>query len=476
VSTLLCPMLTALKPVDEAGQPVNRECIYEQCRFFNTEKRDCTLMMASRAMLRMSDEAARKPDASAPAAADFDRSLATMGKDLLSSSLEVQGVVRESGLALLEKIGGLDARSAAIEGRIGGLETRFDSIDATLTRRLEEMEQRIGGLLHDRLNETANRLGGGIVERFGEALNERIGQLERSVGQEIASVRTHLEEKLRAAAARYEEQSRAIADNGTIFAQVAAGVSSLSDMQQRVAEKLLEEISLVTATAHKVEQLVGGLDQKVARSVEEYHQLNQLVTLIKGETERTFAALRGLHEGNRAVIQTVETQLQRDQADLKRRQRDEAQSCNNRGVIAYYRGALEAASEGFRQAIHLQPDFAEAHNNLGLVLSKTGQDKAAVEAFQQALKLDPKMGEAYNNLGFLYDAASQFDRAVEMFGQAVQSSADTSVAYTNLGNTFYKMKRPEKAVEAWRRALELDPMNENARRGLRMFQQDPSHN
>ena len=51
-----------------------------------------------------------------------------------------------------------------------------------------------------------------------------------------------------------------------------------------------------------------------------------------------------------------------------------------------------------------------------------------------------------------------------------------TVAYTNLGNCLYKMKQPEKAVEAWRRALELDPMNENARRGLRMFQQDPANN
>jgi len=30
----------------------------------------------------------------------------------------------------------------------------------------------------------------------------------------------------------------------------------------------------------------------------------------------------------------------------------------------------------------------------------------------------------------------------------------------------------DKAVEAWTRALDLDPMNENARRGLRMFQQE----
>ena len=47
---MICPMLSALKPTDDNGNPVDRECIYENCRFFNIEVRDCTLMMASRAM------------------------------------------------------------------------------------------------------------------------------------------------------------------------------------------------------------------------------------------------------------------------------------------------------------------------------------------------------------------------------------------------------------------------------------------
>jgi hypothetical protein len=38
------------------------------------------------------------------------------------------------------------------------------------------------------------------------------------------------------------------------------------------------------------------------------------------------------------------------------------------------------------------------------------------------------------------------------------------------------MKQSEKAVEAWRRAVELDPMNESARRGLTMFQQEAGAN
>ena len=66
MTSILCPMLTALKPIDDAGQPVNRECIYEQCRFFDLPKRDCTLMMASRAMLRMSEAAAASPAQAPP--------------------------------------------------------------------------------------------------------------------------------------------------------------------------------------------------------------------------------------------------------------------------------------------------------------------------------------------------------------------------------------------------------------------------
>src|SRR5262249_55396532 len=151
--------------------------------------------------------------------------------------------------------------------------------------------------------------------------------------------------------------------------------------------------------------------------------------LVKGQSEKTHAALRGLHDGNRAVIQAVETQLQRDQADLARRQREEAEVCNNRGVGLYYRGALDAALAAFRRAVELLPDYAEAHNNLGLVLSRMGQEEEATRAFQEALRIDPAMAEVYNNLGFMYHTTGKFDRAVQMFGQAIQNSADSSVAY-----------------------------------------------
>src|SRR5262245_5446619 len=103
---MICPMLSALKPTDENGQPVNRECIYEECRFFNVEQRDCNLMMASRAMLRMAvpGPAPAAPGATGADLQDMERRLTDLGKGLLHSSLEVQGVVREAGQATISRV------------------------------------------------------------------------------------------------------------------------------------------------------------------------------------------------------------------------------------------------------------------------------------------------------------------------------------------------------------------------------------
>ena len=92
--------------------------------------------------------------------------------------------------------------------------------------------------------------------------------------------------------------------------------------------------------------------------------------------------------------------------------------------------------------------------------------------YSLTIEVDPKMGEVYNNLGFLYHTTLQYERALEMFNQAIQTTSDSAVAYTNIGNTCYKMEKHEQAVNAWKRALELDPLNENARRSLRMYQQE----
>ena len=464
---MICPMLSALKPTDENGNPVDRECIYENCRFFNIPQRDCNLMMASRAMLDMAHQGppAPAPALSPTALADMERRLTDVGKGILHSSMEVLDVVRQAGQESIGKVAelgeSLGRRFLDFEQQLrsgprdqgAGMSAGLQEIEGRLTSGLREMEGRIAAALEEREARTA------------QGLQAYLGEMRASFDETMGRVQSRL-----------EEQGRGVGATAAAASQSLDQLAALTDLQQKVAERLLEEMSLLTASVRKVEQTFTALDKKIDKATEENVQISQQLLLVKGQSEKTHAALRGLHEGNRAVIQAVETQLQRDQVDVARKQLEQAEECNNRGVALYYRGAMEASLAAFRRAAELRPDYAEAHNNLGLVLSKMGKEKEATEAFQEALRLDPAMAEAYNNLGFLYHASGHLDRAVQMFGQAIQNDADSAVAYTNLGNSFYGMKQPEKAVEAWRRALELDPMNENARRGLRMFQQDPSNN
>ena len=315
----ICPMLQALPATDAAGQPTNRECLLEPCRFFDRQQKDCGLSLHAAATARLVAQA------------------------------ELDGAAGHATASRLDEMSGralaLEARTAAIETAVGDLLVR---------------------------------------------------------------------------------------------------ITTLVEMQQKASERLLEEMSLLGTRSQKEEASVAALSEKLQRS----------------------------EESTRGILDALETQRRRDQSDLDARQRDEAVLTNNRGVALYYRGAYEAARDAFLKALELQPDYAEAHNNLGLVYSRLGQGEQAVESFRRALTADPKMGEAYNNLGFLYHTTAQFDRAAQMFGLAIENAGESSVAYANLGNTYYAMKQAEKAVEAWRHAVDLDPMNEGARRGLRMFEQD----
>jgi tetratricopeptide (TPR) repeat protein len=325
VTRPICALLSALPPVDAAGQATDRECLRDGCRFYDGERQDCGLGLAAAASTRLESEAG-----------------------------STRGALAAIEAAL--KVGIEDA--AAASGRLDALEARAASLDAGL-----------------------GRLG---------------------------------------------EQ-----------------VTLLVETQQKAAERLLEEISLLGARAARSDQAVSQLTARLDRA----------------------------EESSRGIVAALDARRERDEAERDACRRDEAVVLNNRGVALYYRGAHEAAREAFVKALAVVPDYGEAHNNLGLVLSRLGRADEAIEAFRKALTADPRMGEAYNNLGFLYHGAGQYDRAAQMFGLAIESAGDSSVAYTNLGNTYYAMNDPDKAIGAWRRALDLNPTNEGAKRGLRLFEE-----
>jgi tetratricopeptide (TPR) repeat protein len=158
------------------------------------------------------------------------------------------------------------------------------------------------------------------------------------------------------------------------------------------------------------------------------------------------------------------------EADVLRQTQEGAREQNNRGVVYFHRGAYDAAAQAFEKAVELDAEYAEAYNNLGLTYSELSRPEHAEQAFEQAIRLRPDLGEAFNNLGLLYYASLDYEKATEMFSKALEDGCkDPSAAYTNFGNSLYQLERYEEAMSAWTKALQLNPTNSKAKKGLSLL-------
>lgn len=274
---------------------------------------------------------------------------------------------------------------------------------------------------------------------------------------------------------REEEEAR--------FAELGRGFQDIADrMSQRMEESAAErkkQAATLDTLRDRIEKLAEGIRNQEGEIGNRFKGLGdelanygQLLTLMKGMVEKNAVAFRELRDQGKELLTRFQEQNQRLAEEAERSREDEARRHNNDGVALFYRGALDAAAEHFHRATELHPTYPEAFNNLGLAYSRLGKPEEAAQAFQKAVQLDPKMAEALNNLGFLYHSTLEYPRAIEMFRKALLQKGDFAEAYTNLGNSFFKLKQHDRAVAAWKRAIEIDPMNENARRSLRMFDQE----
>ena len=78
------------------------------------------------------------------------------------------------------------------------------------------------------------------------------------------------------------------------------------------------------------------------------------------------------------------------------------------------------------------------------------------------------------NLALAYTGLGHLSSTVETLQRALVVDARSPQASTYLGNAYYRLEQNSRAVGAWKRALEIDPVNEDAARALRAFDQDSS--
>ena len=138
----------------------------------------------------------------------------------------------------------------------------------------------------------------------------------------------------------------------------------------------------------------------------------------------------------------------------------------------------ETAISDYRQVIHLLPSFYNAYFNLAAVYKKAGDEKSAEELYESIIDLDPTLLEAHLGLADLYLRRGENDLALSVLTGALKyeekylesrdehKAAVVSSIYGNIGVLYEENKDKKKSGEYFKRALEINPRNEYAKRGL----------
>jgi tetratricopeptide (TPR) repeat protein len=142
------------------------------------------------------------------------------------------------------------------------------------------------------------------------------------------------------------------------------------------------------------------------------------------------------------------------------------EALSNLGGYYFRSGKLDQAVELFKKAVRVYPNFIQARSNLGAALNKQGHPEEAVTHLKKALSLDPEFSIANFNLGNSLFALNRLDEAKKMFELSQKQGIDFLSMHWKLYEIHKKNKNPLSAKKELETILEIDPLNEEAKKKL----------
>lgn len=146
---------------------------------------------------------------------------------------------------------------------------------------------------------------------------------------------------------------------------------------------------------------------------------------------------------------------------------------NNTNVMfnlaaAYERdGQFDEAETSFKQLIKLEPGNALALNYLGYMYADRGINlNEARKMIKKALKIEPDNGAYLDSYAWVLYKKGKYKEALKYQQKALQASDNDAVLFDHMGDICSALNRSSEAQKHWRKALELDPENENIKQKL----------
>jgi Tfp pilus assembly protein PilF len=139
------------------------------------------------------------------------------------------------------------------------------------------------------------------------------------------------------------------------------------------------------------------------------------------------------------------------------------------GRLLAQKGDFPGAVGPLDKAAKALPGSAEAQALAGLAFVQTRQPEQAVAVYKKAVELDPKNVDYRSNYGLVLGMTGKNDEGAAELKKVIATPGYKDVAgYANLGYVYRTMKPPrtDEAIAAYKRAMEIDPKNEQVALGL----------
>jgi Flp pilus assembly protein TadD len=137
--------------------------------------------------------------------------------------------------------------------------------------------------------------------------------------------------------------------------------------------------------------------------------------------------------------------------------------------LAYVYTALKRPDEAraeYARTVAIDPKMSEAYLNLGMLLLDKQEDAAAIAPLRKAVELLPAQSRPRYLLAVALDRSGDRAGAVESFEALLHLDPNDITAIDYLGWAVLRKGRADEAEARFRRALEVQPKEPEARRGL----------
>ncbi|BCS55963.1 lipopolysaccharide assembly protein LapB [Geobacter sp. SVR] len=142
----------------------------------------------------------------------------------------------------------------------------------------------------------------------------------------------------------------------------------------------------------------------------------------------------------------------------------EAQNAYQRLQATLSGDSVEAAIAEIKTFLKMFPDVALAHNDLGVLFSKAENSLLALAHYEKANRLQPNNPTIIKNIAeFYFVVLGWVDDAIDLLTGLLNTYPQDFEVLTALANISSKVGRPEEARIFYRRALQIDPDNQELR-------------